>query len=400
MKTRKLSVLLLCAALVISPLTACGEQKSAGKPLALSIVAGNHANTRLPNLNGPAVKNLVNQVVVNGGTIDFVGVDGDPEDASEYGIKPPSTGGLSTTKQQQIIAEETSQLLAYASSLKAKTPEVDTMAALQTACRSLAAAAPDNRHILVLDSGLCTTGTMDFTKSDFLNADPKAVADSLAAKDEIPDFSGVAVTWIGCGDTALPQRALTRPQQDRLKALWKAVIEKGKGTADMKDDLPGSAASPAGYPKVSGVSLLSEAADGFDGKGIVAFSEKQIRFIADTARYADPEAAKQALAPVSAYMKQNPSFSALLVGTTAGDGDEAYCLKLSTERAEAVRGTLAGSGVSAARVRTLGMGYKGPWHIPDTDGGKLIEPLASQNRKVLVMSASSDEASRLLAGST
>jgi hypothetical protein len=94
-------------------------------------------------------------------------------------------------------------------------------------------------------------------------------------------------------------------------------------------------------------------------------------------------------------MKAHPNFSVLLVGTTAGDGDRDY-LQLSAAWAAAVRATLITLGIASDRITAKGLGFSDPWHLPDILNGKLIESVATRNRKVVLFDASSEEAKKII----
>jgi outer membrane protein OmpA-like peptidoglycan-associated protein len=304
---------------------------------------------------------------------------------------------LAKSKLNQIATEQARSILSSLSSVKASHSEIDTLAALEVARRSFASAPQgSSRHIVVLDSGLSTTGSLSFQKSDFLNADPSAVADYLNTRKEIPDFSGITIMWIGLGDCSAPQQSLSAAQRTNLKQIWTAIIEKTGGRVTFLDTLSGCDNIVKDYPEVSTISLLNDPSPTFDNTGTVAF--RNIQFIGDTAKYINPEEVRKILMPVAEYMKSNPGFAALLIGSTAGEKDKEFCLQLSSERAGAVRDTLVSLGVSASQIKAIGLGFNDPWHIADTSAdGTLIESIAAQNRKVVLMDASSAEAQSILA---
>jgi outer membrane protein OmpA-like peptidoglycan-associated protein len=391
-------VVFLLAGLILFPLTACSHASSSSEtPVAVAIVLGNRQCGRKPNLNNSTLDGLVQQMVASAGFLSWVEVEGEPQCQNEYKISAPSTFGLSQKQINRVYTQQADGLLANLTSVKAKTPEADVLQALNIASRSLADAPQgSSKQIIVLDSGLSTKGVFNFTISDFLDTDPSVAVNYLVEQKNIPDLSGVTVTFIGLGDTSAPQQQLSGSQVDNLQQIWRGIVEKGNGKANILDALPGSDIPTTGYPTVSTVSVLSDASSTFDNSSAVVF--RNIQFIGDSATYSDSEAAISALQPVANYMKAHPEFAILLIGTTAGDNDKDYCFKLSFARASAVRSTLISLGVSAGRTTVMGMGFEDPWHILDTSNGGLIESVAAQNRKVVLLNASSNEARKILAG--
>lgn len=79
---------------------------------------------------------------------------------------------------------------------------------------------------------------------------------------------------------------------------------------------------------------------------------------------------------IAAVMKENPTARFRIEGHTDGDGDDAYNLKLSGERANAVKNALVEMGIEASRLTTKGMGETKPVADNKTAEGK------AQNRRV------------------
>jgi OmpA-OmpF porin, OOP family len=76
---------------------------------------------------------------------------------------------------------------------------------------------------------------------------------------------------------------------------------------------------------------------------------------------------------------------ALLTGTTASADTSEYRLRLSQERANAVRDLLVSLGAPADRISTRGLGSDFPGYVPDHDPqGNLNPVLAAQNRQVII----------------
>ena len=368
------------------------------EPTATAIVIGNHANSYALNLSIPDMVSAVARSAANG-YISVIVADGKPAlvSADLYSI-PKQYQGADARKLEADARHRAANILAGLSEVRAQAPELDTLEALWQAARSFAAV-PEitQREIIVIDTGLSTTGTLDF-RNNLLGADPDVIADLLDERVAIPELTGITVRWFQLGDVAPPQPALTYGQVAQLKNIWTAIIEKRGGTVVFSDMAPAQQANdPAEYPEISVVKLPPETSLFFDPVNVTVFDEKQVRFIGDTAEYVDPGAAAAALRPAADYIMAHPRFIALLVGTTAS-GNRARCLKLSEDRAGAVRDTLVSIGVPGEQLITLGLGFENdPWHIPDTDsGGNWIEALASQNRKVLLMDANSPVAQAIL----
>ncbi|MFT9117079.1 MAG: OmpA family protein [Sporolactobacillus sp.] len=400
---KKAALFVLTAIFLVTPLlmTACGQANIASTqtPVAVAVVLGNRQNTKKPNLNGSALTGLVQQAIKSACFISWTVVDGQPQCKNEYKISTPSTAGLSEAQINRIYTQEASSILSNMAATKAETPEADVLQAIDIASRSLSDASQGaSKQLIVLDSGLSTTGALNFTTSDFLDSDPSVAIDYLTANKDIPDLSGITVTFIGLGDVSSPQQQLTGSEVANLKSIWTGIVKKGGGKVNILNSLSGETGPTTGYPTVTPVSGLTAATTSFDNSSAVVF--RNILFTGDSAKYVDAQAAMSALQPVAGYMKSHPDYSILLIGTTAGDGDKDYCLNLSKARAEAVRATLISMGISGDRITAVGKGYEDEWHLPDISGGHLIESIAAQNRKVVLLNVSSAVAQAILVSNT
>jgi outer membrane protein OmpA-like peptidoglycan-associated protein len=79
---------------------------------------------------------------------------------------------------------------------------------------------------------------------------------------------------------------------------------------------------------------------------------------------------------ITALMKSHPELKFEIGGHTDSDGDEAYNLKLSQQRADAVKAELAKQSIDAARLTTKGFGATKPMSDNGTNEGK------ANNRRV------------------
>lgn len=128
----------------------------------------------------------------------------------------------------------------------------------------------------------------------------------------------------------------------------------------------------------------------------------QVMFVANKAEFLDEAAARAALEPVAQVILAHPGHPILLAGTTATDGEQASCVNLSNQRAEAVKGLLVSAfGVPEDQLETIGLGYAADPFVRGQDidaNGRFVETEAAKNRRVVVMDASDPIAQQLLNG--
>lgn len=396
------------AALLLVSLAGCGSKSEAApaKPAAVCYGIANTANSKGLNFGSPLVQDTAYDTVAGFGFVSAVNIDGQPEIvlAQSYDI-PESFKQASQQKLKTDARANTTALLAGLQNVIADDAEVDYLEGLRLAARSLSSLEGyDSKTIIMLGTGLSSVGTLDF-RNNLLSAEPEALVSLLEERQEIPDLRGFTVVWQQLGDVAAPQKALTQRQRIRLQEIWGAIVERGGGTFVYNDIMAAPAVQTVEYPAVSVVELPSDAPIFFAPEVLeteehvleapILLTEEQVTFIGDKAVYLHPEEAEETIRPVAELLAKHPEVNVLLVGTTAGDSTDAYTLQLSEDRAKTVRDTLIELGVSAERITAIGMGSDDPWHISGvgTEG-----PLASANRKVVMLDAASEAAREILNG--
>lgn len=82
---------------------------------------------------------------------------------------------------------------------------------------------------------------------------------------------------------------------------------------------------------------------------------------------------------LAAEMKADAALNVLVIGHTDSKGSEEYNLRLSLERAEAVKEYLVGKGIGAGRIATQGVGADEPAASNDNEGGRAL------NRRAVII---------------
>jgi outer membrane protein OmpA-like peptidoglycan-associated protein len=365
---------------------AAGDGIDAGRgPLSVIMVVGAHANAPRA-ASYPQLNELLTQACETRGYVAIVTAEGTPQLFDGAGAIVGSDAPTA-----RVRAEENASWVAGLNELattqaKATSPEVNTLEALRLAARSLSAA-PAGRHcIVVMDSGLSTTGVLDFTLEDMLFAMPEDVARYLTERRALVSFdSNVQVEWYGLGDVAAPQEPLTNIQRVNLKEIWTAVINASGAQVNFHDDPP-SGQADRGLPAVSVVTIEPEPQPRVISVDEPVFlDESVLHFVPDTALFVEPDKAYALLEPYAQQLAQNPQLQVKVIGTTA-ECDVDYAYELSMERANAVRDILVELGASAEQLIAEGQGWFDEWHLPEVDEDGLYRPEhAAQNRKVVLV---------------
>lgn len=97
------------------------------------------------------------------------------------------------------------------------------------------------------------------------------------------------------------------------------------------------------------------------------------------------EASKASLSRIAINLNQNPQTDFTIIGYTDNTGGYDLNMRLSQERADAVRNYLMGQGVSGSRLKSKGEGWANPVATNETAEGR------AQNRRVEMFITASQE---------
>lgn len=376
-------------------LSACKIESN--EPVAVAFVVGNHANSKELPIMADEVTMHLNKATETFGSVTIIVADGEPYCVTNLQINEPEKEGLSDKKLRQISKDLSLQIQHMLSEAQAVTPEVDTLGAIRLASRALKEEKSAEKHIVVIDTGLSTTGSLDF-RNNIIESDAEVLRKRLAEIDAIPDLSGVSISWIGLGDTALPQADLSPRQYKNLEQIWEAILTgAGAESVYFYSTIPGKPALAEKLPEVSVVSLFIEP-DIVDISEPIVFSEERVAFMGDSSEFIDKKKVIELLRPIADYMINHPKAQIMIIGTTATTSDYKYCLRLSQERADAVYYSFIELGVQQSQLQTLGMGFKDPWHLPDLNTDGTQNANAKMNRKVVLLDRNSSVAHEILMG--
>lgn len=394
---------------MVTGLTGCdsSNNEATAEKAAVCYVLANTANSQGLNLNSPMVQDTIYNTIRNYGYISVVNADGVPDVvlASSFDIDDKYKSA-SAERLDMDARAKTTNLIAGMQSVIATDPEVDYLAALNLALRTLSSLEEyDSKTIVVIGTGLSTTGVLNF-QNNLISAEPGTIVELLEEKGEIPCFNGIMVYWQQMGDVAAPQAQLSSAQRNKLQQIYGGIVEAGGGTFVCNDIIANTVNEGTAYPAVAPVELPADIPISFNPETLnseatenvlaepVVLTEEQITFIGDKAEYLYPEEAESVLKPIADFLLSN-DVTILLCGTTAGDGNSAYTMELSQARAEAVKQSLVDLGVDPSHIIAVGLGSTDPWHVY---GIPTSDKAASCNRKVVLLDASSYTAQEILAG--
>ena len=401
-----ITLTILCACAIMTFFTGCqaSESEKTDKNAVCYVIA-NTANSKGLNLNSPLIYDTVYTTIRNEGYIAVVNADGNPDIVYANSFELDDRYQFaSKDKLDMEAAASTTNLISGMQSVIADDPEIDYLASIQQAVRAISSLEGyDSKSIIVVGTGLSTAGDNLNFCNNLLSAEPEVIINLLKEKSEIPDFRELKVYWQQMFDVASPQKELNSAQKNKLREIYAGIVEAGGGTFIYNDIVATPVNENIEYPPVTPVDLPSDTTISFEPeifesskinvlKEPMILTEKMITFIGDKSEYLNPDNVVATLQPIADYLVNNDT-TILLCGCTAGDTNGSYAIKLSEDRAEAVKSTLVQLGVDESRIICIGLGSSDPWHIYGVgyDG-----EAASSNRKVVVLDASSATAVSIL----
>jgi OOP family OmpA-OmpF porin len=366
---------------LVSGLAACGGgspqvQAPAADPAAVAVVTGD-ANSPAA-IQTPAIEALLNRAFDHNAGFAVVDAGGRPH------LFATTLGGTfgNSDAENAVRAEQVPAAIRALDTVIPATGESDPWTAVSEAIGWLHD--QGGGTLVVENSGLGTTGFLNYRQAGLLEADPADLVAFAQAHHEEPDAAGIKVILLGIGWTALPQPALDTPERRSLISQWAALL-KAAGAQVSIDHTPLTGPAPASAPRVSLVTTTQVIWNPPPGTCGTALNITELRFIVGTARLQDPAAATPVLRNVVAELKANRRV-ATITGTTSSEGGPAINIPLSEKRAHATAQLMESMRLPRSQIgQVIGLGSHFPGYIPDTGpGGVLLPGPAAENRQVII----------------
>ena len=394
MKKMMIGFLLVLMAL----LSGCQTSEVHDASVNLCIIVANRKNQ--PDFSDSETLNTsLKNVIDSYGKIQIIVPDGAPYIQGTYSIEKPAKR-MSSRKAADWRDMQISSMYNILTTTRAQTPEVDLLSAISLAGRWLNDREGE-KQLLIIDNGLSTVGLLDFTKN-LIRVDADTIAEYLEEKEAIPSLNGVVVTWVGLGDTADSQKALTPANRKNLECIWNSIcITGGANSVTFRGDAPSTGNNSESLPEVTPIDIIAE--EPMEVSETQSrnwwLGEEKCQFLPDSAEFVDIDATKSLLQPIVEAVA-NEDLILGFCGTTARapGATEQGCQELSMERALAVEELMLEMGMDMRHIGvTLGRGYNHPYYIDDrNEDGTLNEQMASANRSVIIFSLDSEVAEKLL----
>ncbi len=390
---KKILSVILVSAIVLSTMflfVGCsGNEEMPSEPQNTALVLPQHKNFPVLSLNISSISSAIYDTCLSYGRVTAFIADGNPYLIGDYTINAPNVN-VDNTKRKQLAKKNCNQIMNECATAKAKTPEIDTLSAISQAAKSIQSSS-GNRTLLIFDSGLSTSGLLNFAKQNLIDADPDKIVEQLEEKHNIPNLEGIDVIWTGIGQTCGEQTPLTENYKYKLEQLYNTILTAGGATVTFNHE-PIQGEEPEGVPECSIVPIIEEPlAINSALPEVVKFDETKISFVSNKAEFVSESDAYDVLQPIADILNNNHGLKVIIVGSTATTGTIEGCKTLSQMRADKVKTALTELHVDENQLTTYGAGQSStPFRVDDLDNnGNLIESEAVKNRAVYIVNSDS-----------
>lgn len=353
------------------------------------------------NFKAPDLKKAEEEIkgaLKSQGNLGLTLIDGSPKLVKSF-ESPKPKAMLSPSKKQDILSTQFEEINTFIGGLRPQAPECDILKAINISADNLADRG-GVKSLVIMDSGLSTTGLLDFRSADVASLRIDEIIGALQSKKAIPNLEGVDVSWYGMGQTTDPQIEPSSEYKYVLEELWTAILKEAgaKSVHIARESLEDVELDRSDFPKVSPVDCKLEESIIASLDEPMVFGQEKIKFKSDSAELLTNKKDVEArLKPIVDFMNENSQEKILLAGTTAKYGSQKSCEDLSLKRCETIKTILVSMGIEETRIRLLGLGYENPFYQNDLKAdGSQDEVLAVKNRTVIVMSLKSQTAKDLL----
>lgn len=382
----------ICSGCKKEPKNIESETTNAAQPENICILLGNTRNVARPDYD--VMESEFAKMAEQGVHCSVIVIDGKPNlysysDTIRY---PKALAFLQENNNSNYLSKIMKEIV---NNCVPRTDEIDILGALRSAEKKLSEDKNTKKKILIFSSGISTAGALNFAENPkLIEESPDVIVNMLKASKSLPDLTNIEIVWHGFSVVEEPQKQLSDINEYRLETIWKAILTACNATIVSFESEVGAVSNynveevKKDYPQVSAVEFPD----------VIDIDETKVQFKPRTAEFLDENKVHEELKPYAEMILQSGSKNFYLVGSTASVSGNAECLKLSTERAEAVKSVLCSFGVPASFLEVYGIGrenfggaYK--WRVNDlkADGKTLDEPLAQQNRKVMIIEKGSEK---------
>lgn len=338
----------------------------------ITIVAGNTANVPAPSITTKMSKYLKNSLE-NDTVIDVASAT--PSTTSIAKVNEKNTGKLEKKMneiEKSITTPPTEDGAQYLEAIINAGLSIKSKSSANKNSKSL---------IIVIGSGLSDGGLLDFSKGNLLSEDPENIKNNLVnngyiKKDELSD---IKILWSSIGVATYPQSRLDNREINKLKAIYRTILEYQGAKLDDYDDE--NMVGQKNTINNNNHTVKPTPTQNYSIDYIID-EESKLSFNPDEATFKEGDAVAQS--EINNVIANAKTGSKVTIDGYVGKrtcSDTTPDLDLAMRRIEKVKSLLIAGGISSNNISTGELGFGKHNECPN---GVMDEIIRTKNRVVII----------------
>ena len=388
-KFKKIITVTFAVLLVVSMFTGCASNNLKENNGPVSAVIGvantvNNASIDVDSVLGTKLEEILSE---DGSSISYYEIDGECYKLGDAkcGYQAGSSSGNKKSKLK-------TNLFKVSRAIKEaipKTAEIDMLYALTIMANAVinnAYGTSNPKEMIIVSNLISTKGLINFADNT-IYFDTNDYAEFL--KDNMPDMTGVSVTWFVTEATG-DQERLENKDKGNIKAFYTKLITDAGGTVEFIDETgDAGTADRSSWPGVSTVDIRKET---FKNNNLDITLEESTLFKSDSTEWVNEVEAERMLQGLVESINTSSNMTVVAGSTATTSSSEEQHIQFSKKRADKVKEKLVSLGADESKLLSIGIGKSYmKYRVPDTDEFDNEENKA-KNRCVFIVSEDTEKA--------
>lgn len=392
-KFKKLLAVVFTVLLVAVAFTGCKNNNATSVestydgPVSAVIGVANTVNNASIDVNDVLGKKLEGILSQDGAIISCYEIDGECYKLDD--IECEYQAGISKSNKRSKLKTNIYQVSSAIDEGFPKTAEIDMLYAFTTmsnAVKNGTYGTSNPMEMIIVSNLLSTTGMINFAENT-IYFETSDYAEFL--KDNMPDMTGIKVTWFVTEATGNQERLENR-DKNNIKDFYTKLITTAGGTVEFIDETgDDGTADRSSWPNVSTVDIRKEA---FNNTTLDVTLEEHTLFKSDSTEWVDEAEAERVLQDLVDGINFSSNITVVAGSTATTSSSEQQHAEFSKKRADKVKDKLVSLGANENKLVSVGIGksYK-IYRVPDTDEFD-NEANKAKNRCVFIISGDTEKA--------
>lgn len=390
-KINKLLAVLFAVLLISIIFYGCTNEKSAVSandgPVSAVIGVANTVNNASIDVDNVLGKKLEEILSKDGSSISHYEIDGECYKLGD--TKCEYQAGTSKSNKKSKLKTNLYKVSGAIKEAIPKTAEIDMLYAFTTMSSAVinnAYGTSKPKEMIIVSNLISTKGPINFADNTiYFKADDYAEF----LKDNMPDMTGIKVTWFVTEATENQDR-LENKDKNNLKTFYSKLITNAGGTVEFIDETgDDGTADRSSWPAVSTVDIRKET---FKNTILDVTLEEHMLFKSDSTEWVDEAEAERVLQNLVEGINSSSKIAVVAGSTATTSSSEQQHAEFSKKRADKVKDKLISLGADENKLVSVGIGKSYiKYRVPDTDEFD-NETNKAKNRCVFIVSGDTEKA--------